>query len=70
MTAAAEVLARCNPVQRQLLGALAEGSCELRDPDVEPCSPYWTPRPEDVPLEAWARHQGAHTALTHDVAPG
>jgi hypothetical protein len=70
VSAPAEVLARCNPVQRQLLGALAEGMCDLRDADVEPCSPYWTPRPEDVPLEAWARSRGVHAVADHDVAPG
>ena len=66
----ADLLARCNPVQRQLLGALGEGMCDLRDPDVEPCSPYWTPRPEDVPLEAWARSRGVDDAPAWDVAPG
>jgi hypothetical protein len=64
------MLARCNPVQRQLLGALAEGLCDLRDADVEPCSPYWTPRPEDVPLEAWARSRGIDAAANHDVTLG
>jgi ectoine hydroxylase len=70
VTAPAEVIARCNPVQRQLLGALGEGMCQLRDADVEPCSPYWTPRPEDVPLETWARAQGIRTAATVDLIPG
>lgn len=68
VTAPADVLAACNPVQRQLLGALAEGMCELRDPEVEPCSPYWTPRPDDVPLEAWARRRGIGPAATRDIA--
>lgn len=70
VTVSAEVLARCNPVQRQLLGALGEGMCQLRDADVEPCSPYWTPRPEDVPLEAWARAHGIHTTTSLDLTPG
>jgi hypothetical protein len=65
----AKVLARCNPVQRQLLGALADGLCELRDPDVEPCSPYWTPRPADVPLEGWARETGVSAVPTYDLPP-
>jgi ectoine hydroxylase len=70
----AEVLARCNPVQRQLLGALGEGLCQLADADVEPCSPYWTPRQPDVPLENWARSHAIATindqeASTHDVLP-
>ena len=69
VTAPADVLARCNPIQRQLLGALGEGMCELRDAEVEPCSPYWTPRPEDIPLEAWARDRGLDVAPRHDVAP-
>jgi len=69
VTAPADVLAECTPVQRQLLGALAKGMCELRDPDVEPCSPYWTPRPEDVPLESWAHHRGLHPPPAHDVPP-
>lgn len=70
VTAPADVLARCNPIQRQLLGALGERLCELRDPDVEPCSPYWTPRPEDVPLEAWARSRGWEGARANDISPG
>ncbi len=69
VTVPVDVLARCNPVQRQLLGALAEGMCDLRDPDVEPCSPYWTPRREDVPLEDWARSRGFDAATAHDIAP-
>ncbi len=69
VTVPAAVLARCNPVQRQLLGALADGMCDLRDPEVEPCSPYWTPRPEDVPLEDWARSRGYDGATVRDVAP-
>jgi ectoine hydroxylase-related dioxygenase (phytanoyl-CoA dioxygenase family) len=69
VTAPPDVLARCNPIQRQLLGALGEGLCELRDPEVEPCSPYWTPRPEDVPLEAWARGRGWDGARSRDVPP-
>lgn len=69
VTVPAEVLARCSPIQRQLLGSLAAGMCELRDADVESCSPYWTPRPEDVPLEAWARSRG-FTAANHDIARG
>lgn len=70
VTAPADVLGRCSPIQRQLLGALGEGMCELRDADVEPCSPYWTPRAEDIPLEAWARDRGLDIGAAHDVAPG
>jgi ectoine hydroxylase len=70
VTAPADVLARCNPIQRQLLGALGEGMCELRDAEVEPCSPYWTPRPQDIPLEAWARDRRLDVAAGHDVGPG
>jgi ectoine hydroxylase len=70
----ADMLTRANPVQRQLLGALGERMCLLADPDVEPCSPYWTPRPEDVPLQAWARAHGIqiatdHEASSHDLPP-
>lgn len=66
--APADVLAACSPIQRQLLGSGAHRALELHDPEVEACSPHWTPGPESVPLEAWARRQGLRAgAGVHDV---
>jgi ectoine hydroxylase len=61
------VLAECNPVQRQLLGALGEGLCDLRDAEFEPCSPYWTPQLADIPLHEWAVRRGYQPAPVHDL---
>jgi hypothetical protein len=65
----AQLLAQCNPVQRQLLGAAAT---PLKDPDVEPCSTYWTPTPADLPLRAWAQRHNLTTDQPgdHDVSTG
>ena len=51
----AELVARCTPVQRQLLGApIAEGRHPLgENPGQIPCSFYWFTRDEDIPLLAW-----------------
>jgi hypothetical protein len=69
ITAPPEVLERCNPIQRQLLGSGAHQAPVLADPDVEPCSPYWTPGPLDVPLEVWAERQGfrPEAVVDHDI---
>jgi hypothetical protein len=68
----AELLARCTPIQRQLLGSGATGPLALADADIEPCSPYWTPGPEAVPLEGWAAERGFRAAgvVSHDVPLG
>jgi hypothetical protein len=56
-----EVLERCNPVQRQLLGELGTGLRNYAgdDPVVHPVSLYWRPKDEDIPLKAWAEAQRA-----------
>ena len=56
-----ELIARCSPIRRQLLGALAVGDNPLGpDPDFHPTSQYWQPDDwDDVPLRAWAGAKGA-----------
>ena len=56
----ADLLARCTPVQRQLLGSnTTEDGVVYQDGDpAHPASRYWRPEPGDVPLEAWAEKQG------------
>ena len=55
-----ELIARCSPIRRQLLGALAVGDNPLGpDPDFHPTSQYWQPGNwDDVPLRAWAGVNG------------
>ncbi len=55
-----ELIARCSPIRRQLLGALAVGDSPLGpDPDFHPTSQYWQPDNwDDVPLRAWADANG------------
>jgi Phytanoyl-CoA dioxygenase (PhyH) len=69
ISAPGDVLAGCTPIQRQLLGSGANGPLAVSDPDVEPCSPYWTPSPEDVPLEAWAERHGFRADLADHNVP-
>lgn len=54
-----ELLARCTPVQRQLLGSnTTEDGVAYQDGDpAHPASRFWRPEPGDVPLEAWAEFQ-------------
>ena len=61
----AEVLERCSPVQRQLLGELVteQRSYTGDDPQVHPVSLYWRPKEADIPLEAWAEAQRARSNL-------
>lgn len=58
ITAPDDVLAACNPVQRQLLGSVPEPASFLKYADVEPCSTYWTPSRADLPLQEWAEQHG------------
>jgi ectoine hydroxylase len=69
VTAPGDLLAECNPIQRQLLGGVADPANYVKDAGVEPCSTYWTPGRGDLPLQEWAQHQGlpAGHAVTHDV---
>ena len=55
-----ELIARCSPIRRQLLGALAVGDNPLgKDPNFHPTSQYWQPENwDDVPLRAWAKANG------------
>jgi ectoine hydroxylase len=50
------LLARCSPIRRQLLGAMASGGDPLgQDSDIAPASQHWqSQNPDDVPLRAWA----------------
>lgn len=53
------LIARCTPVQRQLLGSnTTEDGVVYQDGDpAHPASRYWRPEPGDVPLEVWAEKQ-------------
>jgi ectoine hydroxylase-related dioxygenase (phytanoyl-CoA dioxygenase family) len=61
-----DLIARSNPIRRQLLGALATDSHPLgSDPDYEPSSQYWLTRDwENVPLRAWAEERAGQTRET------
>ncbi len=54
-----DLLARCTPVQRQLLGSnTTEDAVVFQDGDpAHPASRYWRPESGDVPLEAWAEEK-------------
>ena len=58
-----ELIARCSPIRRQLLGEVAEGNHPLGDaPDFQPSSRYWLIKDaEDVPLKAWAEQRAVHS---------
>ncbi len=58
----AHVLADCNPVQRQLLGELGDGSVDYNGPDplIHPISRFWRPQDADIPVKAWAEKMGSH----------
>ncbi len=56
-----ELLARCSPIRRQLLGALATDNHPLgEEPDFRPSSQYWIPGDwDDVPLKAWVEERSS-----------
>ena len=56
-----ELIARCSPIRRQLLGALATNGHPLgEEPEFHPSSQYWlTKNQDDVPLRAWAEAQAS-----------
>ena len=55
-----ELIARSNPVRRQLLGALPSGGDPMgTDSAFHPESQYWlTQNSDDVPLKGWAEERG------------
>lgn len=57
-----DLLARCTPLQRQLLGApITSDRHPLGEhPDKTPCSFYWFTRPEDLPIIEWRENLNAH----------
>jgi ectoine hydroxylase len=62
------LLARCNPLQRQLLGGLPKGRHPLGDrAQTTPCNHTWFTRPCDIPLLAWSQRQRPRSTL--DSAP-
>lgn len=54
-----ELIARCTPIQKQLLGEMGTGHTDYmgEDPRVHPVSRHWRPEDEDIPLKAWAEEQ-------------
>ncbi|MEM7532321.1 MAG: phytanoyl-CoA dioxygenase family protein [Chloroflexota bacterium] len=56
-----ELLERCSPIRRQLLGALADGADPLgHESDFHPSSQYWLVKdPAHVPLKTWYEEQTA-----------
>ena len=60
------LIARCSPIRRQLLGALATGSPPLGEtPEFHPASQYWiTSNWDDVPLKALAEERAGAAATT------
>lgn len=49
------LLSRCDPVRRQLLGAMPVGKDALGEESAwAPASKFWQPDEEDVPLRGWA----------------
>ena len=64
-----ELIARCSPVRRQLLGALAPESNPLGDDaDFTPASQHWIVKNwEDVPLRQWALEQPGFVEHTHPL---
>jgi ectoine hydroxylase len=69
VNAPGDLLANCNPIQRQLLGGVTDSCNYVNDADVEPCSTYWAPGRGDLPLQEWAERCGlaADHVACHDV---
>ena len=53
---APDLIARCTPIQRQLLGELGTGEDNYMGDHakVHPISRHWRPESDDIPLQAWA----------------
>jgi ectoine hydroxylase-related dioxygenase (phytanoyl-CoA dioxygenase family) len=52
------IIARCTPVQKQLLGELGTGDTRyMGDDPAHPISRHWRPRDEDIPVKAWMEEQ-------------
>lgn len=53
------LIARCTPIQRQLLGEMGSGHLNYMGDDswVHPVSRHWRPEDDDIPLKAWAEEQ-------------
>jgi hypothetical protein len=60
MHQASELIERCTPIQKQLLGELGSGKQNYVGDDAEvlPISKFWRPAEEDIPLKAWAEERG------------
>ncbi len=56
---APDLIARCTPIQRQLLGELGTGKSNYMgdSANVHPISRHWRPEPDDIPLQGWAEAQ-------------
>ncbi len=51
-----DLLDRCTPIQRQLLGELGTGDTNYEGDDpAHPANRFWRPEEGDVPLEAWLK---------------
>ncbi|MBI4552838.1 MAG: phytanoyl-CoA dioxygenase family protein [Candidatus Latescibacteria bacterium] len=55
------LIARCTPIQRQLVGEMGSGHRDYMGEDlrVHPVSRHWRPEDDDIPLKAWAEEQAA-----------
>lgn len=56
-----DLIARCTPIQRQLVGEMGNGHRDYMGEDlrVHPVSRHWRPDDDDIPLKAWAEEQAA-----------
>ncbi|MBT5872224.1 MAG: hypothetical protein HOH43_02295 [Candidatus Latescibacteria bacterium] len=51
-----DLLAKCTPIQRQLLGELGTGDTNYEGDDLaHPANRFWRPQEGDVPLEDWVK---------------
>ncbi len=57
-----ELIARCSPIRRQLLGALADNDSPVGDDPYQPGSRYWGTKDADAPLKAWAEERDPELA--------
>lgn len=63
------LLARCTPIQRQLVGELGTGSSSyMGDDPVQPVSRHWRPTDDDLPVKAWMEERLREKAVVEPQA--